>query len=226
MIIMKIAPVCASIGLAVNASLLSCAIAAAAISPGDLVVSELMANPAAVSDTAGEWFELYNTSASSIDINGLVLRDNGSNHHTISNPVPLLLAPGDYRVLGRNGDPASNGGYLPDYIYSDFTLANSSDAIILESGGVEIFRLSYSSGDNFGEAGISMALTQIPQAISAADYSASDLQTVFGSGDRGSPGSGSLGSTEAVAEVPIPAAGLLFCSSLGLLAGIKRRRGA
>lgn len=223
---MKITPVCASIGLAVNASLLSCAIAAAAISPGDIVVSELMANPAAVSDTAGEWFELYNTSATSIDLNGLVLRDNGSNHHTINNPVPLVIAPGDYQVLGRNGDSAANGGYQPDYVYSDFSLANSSDAIILESDGVEIFRLSYSSGDNFGQAGISMALTQIPEVIGAADYVASGEQTVFGSGDRGSPGSGSLGSTETVAEVPLPATGLLFCSSLGLLAGITRRRSA
>ena len=223
---MNITPVFVRIGLAANASLLSCAIAAAPISPGDLVVSELMVNPAAVSDAAGEWIELYNTSASSIDINGLVLRDNGSNHHTISTPAALEIAPGEFRVLGRNADPGSNGGYLADYAYRDFTLANSSDAVILESEGVEIFRLSYSSADNFGQAGISMALTQLLPGISAADYRASELQTVFGNGDRGSPGSGTIGSAQALAEVPLPATGLLFCSSLGLLAGIKRRRPA
>jgi hypothetical protein len=226
MIIMKINPLSARVGLALSLSLLSCTLGAAPISPGDIIVSEVLANPTAVSDSAGEWFELYNTSAVNIDLNGLVLRDSGSNIHTIANSAPLLIAPGAYRVLGRNGDSAANGGYQPDYVYSNFSLSNSSDDIIIESNSIEIFRLSYSSADNFAQAGVSMALSEIPAVISAADYQASGPNIVFGDGDRGSPGTGSLENSNAVSEVPLPAGGLLFCSSLGLLAGIKRRRRA
>ena len=223
---MKKTPLSPRAGLALSLSLLSFTLGAAPINPGDIIVSEILANPAAVADSAGEWFELYNTSAINIDINGLVLRDNGSNNHTIASSTPLLIAPGGYRVLGRSGDSAANGGYLPDYVYSNFSLSNSSDDIILESNGIEIFHLSYSSADNFGQAGVSMVLSEIPAAISAADYQPSGPEIVFGDGDRGSPGTGKLGSTNAVSDVPLPAGGLLFCSSLGLLAGIKRRRSA
>ncbi len=49
--------------------------ASAAIVAGDLVISEVMANPSAVSDTTGEWFEIYNSSGAAIDLNGLILMD-------------------------------------------------------------------------------------------------------------------------------------------------------
>ncbi|NIW44680.1 MAG: hypothetical protein GWN14_16030, partial [candidate division Zixibacteria bacterium] len=54
-------------------------------SPGDLVITEFMANPAAVLDSDGEYVEFYNNTGSAIDINGFTLRDDGTNSHTISN---------------------------------------------------------------------------------------------------------------------------------------------
>jgi hypothetical protein len=107
-------------------------------------------------------------------------------------------------------------------VYKDFTLANSSDAVVIEWHDVEIFNLSYSSGDNFGQAGISMGLTALADSFNAASYLATGPGTVFGDGDRGSPGSGPFAAS--VSEVPVPAAGWLFCSGLGLIAGIKRRQ--
>ncbi len=144
---------------------------AAQLNPGDLVVSELLANPAAVSDTVGEWLELYNATATSLDINGLVLRDNGSNSHTIAAPTALLIDPGAYLVLGRNGDSAANGGYIPDYVYQDFTLSNGSDSIVLEWNQQTIFELSYTSTDGFGESGVSMQLNSLEEMITASSYS-------------------------------------------------------
>jgi hypothetical protein len=198
---------------------------AAQLNPGDLVVSELLANPAAVSDTVGEWLELYNATATSLDINGLVLRDNGSNSHTIAAPTALLIDPGAYLVLGRNGDSAANGGYIPDYVYQDFTLSNGSDSIVLEWNQQTIFELSYTSTDGFGESGVSMQLNSLEEMITASSYSPAEPLALFGAGDRGTPGFGSLGynTTDEVSEVPLPAAGWLFVSSLGLVAGIKRR---
>ncbi len=37
---------------------------------GELIFSEIMQNPSAVSDSAGEWFELHNPTGSAINING------------------------------------------------------------------------------------------------------------------------------------------------------------
>ena len=39
---------------------------AAAATVADLLISEVMVNPAAVSDTRGEWFELYNPTTEEI----------------------------------------------------------------------------------------------------------------------------------------------------------------
>ena len=38
---------------------------------GDLVVTEIMNNPAVVTDNVGEWFEIYNNSGREINLNGL-----------------------------------------------------------------------------------------------------------------------------------------------------------
>ncbi|MEE8058734.1 MAG: lamin tail domain-containing protein [Pseudomonadales bacterium] len=86
----------------------------AAIVPGDLLLTEVMANPAAVSDTNGEWFEVLNTTNSSIDIDGLVLRDNGSNQHTVNNGGALWIGAGKYFVFGRSSDTANNVVYQAD----------------------------------------------------------------------------------------------------------------
>ena len=86
------------------------------VAPGTVFVTELMPNPKAVSDTAGEWFELYNSSPDVwVDINGWTTRDLGSNIHVISVGGPLVIPPLGYVVLGRNGDLATNGGITVDY---------------------------------------------------------------------------------------------------------------
>ncbi|MCE9580532.1 MAG: lamin tail domain-containing protein [Deltaproteobacteria bacterium] len=75
--------------------------------PGDLVITEIMADydaPAGSSgaDTGKEWFEIYNASSHPIDLTGVVLthsRPDGSSvkSHTITNGS---IAPSGYLVLG------------------------------------------------------------------------------------------------------------------------------
>ena len=104
--------------------------------PGSVIVTEIMQNPAFVADAAGEWFEVYNTRATPIDMNGWVIKDNGTNNHTINNGGPLMIPPHGFLVFGRNSDPALNGGYQVDYVVStSFSLVNTTDAIILKAGG-------------------------------------------------------------------------------------------
>lgn len=127
---------------------------------GTIIINEIMQNPAAVSDTDGEWFELYNTTAGAIDIDGWTISDDGSNSHVINNGEPLEVPATGYLVLGNNGDMAMNGGVAVDYVYSSFSLGNADDEIVLaDVGAVEIDRVNYDGGPNFpNPTGASMAL--------------------------------------------------------------------
>jgi len=99
---------------------------------GDIVISEIMKDPVFVTDTHGEWFELQNLTNHPINIAGWKISDLGTNTHTLSNNGQLiLLLPGQRFVLGNDKDPLTNGGVQVDYKYSNFTLGNGADSIIL-----------------------------------------------------------------------------------------------
>jgi len=186
-----------------------------ALLPGDLIISEVMANPAAVSDTYGEWFEIFNASTKTIDLNGLEISDDGSNNHTLNADNPLLFGPGDYFVLGRNLDTTLNGGVMLNYSYSNFTLSNSADAIRLSFNNTVITELSYSAGSDFGTSGQSMAYTLSGYSLTSAEF-------IYGLGDIGTPGTGNLDPAN-VPEVPVPASAWLFASALGMLLRNRRK---
>lgn len=65
--------------------------------PGDLVVTEIMANPATCSDANGEWIEIYVAAEVPVDLDGLTLRDEAQTLGTVAGP--LLVQPGAYVVL-------------------------------------------------------------------------------------------------------------------------------
>jgi len=105
--------------------------------PGDLLITEIMNDPAKVEDTKGEWFEVRNVTAAPIDLKGLVLR-----HQTLAvdpNAAEAIaksvtVPAGGYVVLGNNGDLVTNGGVKVDYVYSSkVTLNNSKDYVALET---------------------------------------------------------------------------------------------
>lgn len=58
-----------------------------------------MNNPVNVTDSYGEWFEMTNTGTDTIDLNGLTLKDDGGDQHTISQMGGLLLEPGSSLFL-------------------------------------------------------------------------------------------------------------------------------
>ncbi len=98
-------------------------------SDGNLIVTEIMYNPNAVSDTSGEWFEIYNTGSSAVNLNGWSIKDQGTDHYTFSDNI--IIIPGDYAVLCKNIDSSVNGGIVCDAGYSSFTLGNTADSIVL-----------------------------------------------------------------------------------------------
>ena len=109
--------------------------------PGDWVITEIMATPAAVSGAAGEWVELYNASGSTMNLNGFELHDDGSDSHFIN--ADIIVPSGARVVLTRNSDLGTNGGVFSAYEYSGFVLGNTQDQVVLSFQGTEIDRFDY-----------------------------------------------------------------------------------
>ena len=153
-----------------------------------IVINEIMQNPNAVSDTNGEWFELYNPSTVDVDIRGWVISDAGTDTHTITSATAVVVPAGGYAVLGRNSNVATNGGVTVAYAYSSFTLGNAADEIILSDGnGNEIDRVEWDGGTTFpNPTGASMSLIS-PTLDNNVGSSWCVATTAFG-GDRGTPG--------------------------------------
>lgn len=165
------------------------AAAGEAANPGDIIINEVMQDPDAVGDSQGEWFELYNTTSSGIDINGWVIRDDAANIHTIDNGTPLVVPAKGYLVLGNNADSTTNGGYHCHYQYSSFTLSNSDDEIVLEEGGLEIARINYDGGPIWPDpTGASMGWLGPPGSYNDGSRWVIEGVASYGDGDWGTPG--------------------------------------
>jgi hypothetical protein len=160
-------------------------------SVGDIVVTEFMNDSDAVSDTVGEWLELYNSTGSDIDLNGWTLKDDGSDSHTFT--TSIIVSAGSYFVMGRGADSTVNGGVNLDHSYGDgvFTMANGADEIVLLSpSSVEIDRIVYGVG-GFPDGGPGFSISLDPNQLAGDNNLAANwcLSTsVFGAGDLGTPG--------------------------------------
>ncbi len=177
---------------AISTSSLAClAILTALAAPAgaQVVIHEILQNPSAVGDSAGEWLELFNPTASAIDIEGWTLQDNDIDSHVIANGGPLLIPAGGFLVLGNNADGATNGGVAVDYEFSGMFLANGADELVLLDGAlVEIDRVEWDGGAAFPDPnGASMALAA-PALDNNVGANWCTAQTIFGAGDRGTPG--------------------------------------
>lgn len=169
-------------------------------SQGDIIITEFMANPAAVADGSGEYIEIYNKRSSSFDLDGFILKDDDSDTHTIVGP--LVIAAESFLVLGINSDSGTNGNMTVDYQYSGFNLTNSNDEIVLTTpGGIEIARVSWTSS-SFGGSGVAEeldALSDVNNSGEAQSSNYSNATSTYGDGDLGSPGS--VGNTD-LSEAP------------------------
>ncbi len=156
---------------------------------GALIVTEVMQNPSAVGDDHGEWFEVYNTTGTPIDLYGLSVYDLGSDDFIVDSPV--VVQPNSHAVLGIDGEQAANGGVVLDYEYSGFTLGNTDDEIVLEHDGVLLDSVAWDGGPGFPDpSGRSMSLGLESYDVNANDDGANWCNGVpaFGAGDLGTPG--------------------------------------
>lgn len=161
---------------------------------GDVVITEIMKDPSFVSDTHGEWFEIQNVSNHVVNIAGWKITDLGSNSHTILNGLQaILLTPGQRFVLGNDADPLTNGGVNVDYKYSNFTLGNGADSILLTSrSALLVDEVDYDDGIFWPDAaGKSLSLNPSAHNVIANDDPANwcEAQSTMAAGntDMGTP---------------------------------------
>ena len=163
-----------------------------AVNPGNVIITEIMQNPKEVSDTNGEWFEIFNTTNEDIDLNNWTIKDNGTNEHVISST--LIIPARGFLVLGRNANSTENGNYFCDYQFESFYLSNTDDEIILlDDIGLEIDRVEYGGGINWpNPEGASMALVNFTfDNNNGSNWTTSQVRQGSYSGqtsDLGSPG--------------------------------------
>lgn len=171
---------------------------AVAAAPGELVVNEVMFNPAG-SEPNEEWFEIYNTSSAPKLLSGLTLASSGRRTHVVPPSPELTIAPHDFALFVRNRAAASTVR-LPNaagaYEYGagmtgtqGIVLTNgSTGSITLLVGTTEIASVAYGS---FG-LGNNGASIQRKTLTTAASSLASDWCTAHtawsGGNGMGTPG--------------------------------------
>ncbi|MEL6179359.1 MAG: lamin tail domain-containing protein, partial [Myxococcota bacterium] len=113
---------------------------------GEIEITEVMYNPAEISDNVGEWVELYNITFGDRNLSGCVLKDDPMDE---GSPLTgVVLGTGAYGIIGRSTDPANFGGVTPLGTFN-FGLNNDGDSLILECDGIEFDRLDYTNGGDF-----------------------------------------------------------------------------
>jgi hypothetical protein len=159
---------------------------------GDLLITEFMANPSAVSDANGEWFEVYNNSGVTVGIGDLILADNAGSHTVNSTAT---IAADSYAVFCNNSDSGTNGGVTCDYEYgSDLNLGDGGDVITLEYGGVTFDEVDYGSAVSAWSisSGYSLSLAHGELIFDDSDNDTEDYwcdsSTSMSGGDYGTPG--------------------------------------
>lgn len=148
-----------------------------------LIITEIMRDPEHVSDTIGEWFEVYNPNDFPVDLQGWIIRDHDTNYHVIGDSV--AVAPRGYAVLGRD---ATNPGPTHAYVYDNVVMHNGNDQLVLANPtGTTVDQVSWNNDEFPAVPGASMALRSV-HVNNDAGESWCVSSTAFGAGDFGTPG--------------------------------------
>lgn len=191
----------------------------------DLIITEFLADALAVGDAEGEYFELFNSGATAIDVGSLTIGDDGSDSLNLTSFAGVFINPGAFVVFGNEPNPPATHVDVDYSTVGSFFLSNGADEIVVTdtATGTQLARVDYFDGDTFGD-GIANVLNNTANAVGgvtqASDYIAEvAANNTLTNGDTGSPGI--AGST--VIGIPEPSTGLV----LGLVAGfgmIRRKR--
>jgi len=164
---------------------------------GAVVISEFMDEPSGIDAAAGEWIELYNTTALDIDLIGWQMSDSEGEGFVIyqSTVVPAM----GFAILAVDDDPAANGG-LPwvdfEYSYDSFMLRSyDPDDMVLSMDDYEIDEMEYANSSPWeSQVGQSNFLDPAALDADANDdeenwcLTPDDAEYEYGAGNFGTPG--------------------------------------
>jgi hypothetical protein len=159
---------------------------------GQLVISEFMADPTKVADSAGEWIELY--ARTDLDLNGLQLSNGGTGVRTLTSSTCLRVPTGGFAVLARNGDPALNGGITAPVDTFGFALSQSAatqeapHSLVLLMQATELDRATWTSAPAGASTQLSATALATPTNDAPSSFCVAPPATTYGLGDRGTPG--------------------------------------
>jgi hypothetical protein len=157
---------------------------------GNLIITEIMFDPLALTDAQGEWVEIYNTTSKRINLNGLRLLDNSS---TITVNQDIFLSPSSYFVIAKTASAVEN----PDFISSSLNLANTGELLkLVAPSELEIAWVDYALiiQAMSTPAGSSLNLSRNKYTADEAKLPQSwCLGTgIYHTGDKGTPGTANL----------------------------------
>jgi len=158
---------------------------------GALMITEIMSNPDALSDTEGEWFEIYNPTDSTIQLQNLVIvKDDDS--HVVADDISIPS--GGYYVMARTAQAVSGDAYVYG---SAFSLNNTGAVLGLQtygtngSDGLSITSVDYNTGNNY-PSGTGVSIQLSANTLNAGDENLGSnwcLSTdAYSTGDLGTPG--------------------------------------
>jgi len=157
-----------------------------------IIITEFLADPDAVFDADGEWFEIYNPTSSSINLKDWKYCDDDCSETKIIDS-DLIIASKSYLVFAKKNDVAINGGVHVDFQISNLSLVNTADSIAFyKPDGLEGFdlidRVDYSKSGGWPiSPGKSAILNDLALDNSvSANWSLSTQ--IYGLGDYGTPG--------------------------------------
>lgn len=159
-------------------------------SAGDLILTEVMADPAVVGDTAGEWFEVLATA--DVDLNGLQAgAEFGTPLLTVTQARCLRVTAGSHVLFARSTMSGANGGLPPGALTFGFSLANDPGSLFIGVDDALLDRVAWTSSPT----GASLQLEPEDQDDRLNDALATtgcEGTTMYGTGDRGTPGAANL----------------------------------
>ncbi len=169
----------------------SCTLPPSGAAFGDLVITEVLRDPAG-DDADKEWFEVENTTGTAISLLGWSFSDDGADGFLVTQAV---VVPANGRlVLGETTVAADNGGAPVSYGYGgNMTMGNGEDELVVSSPeGLEVDRVAWDNGTLFPDpAGATMSLQPGTDATgndTGSSWCASSAPTYGTNGDLGSPG--------------------------------------
>jgi len=159
---------------------------------GELLITEIMYNPDTLSDTAGEWFEVYNNSDRAINIQDLILGRDDASRHIITDSI--VLQPSAYFIFKKTSlATGSSSGYVYG---TDILLPNNGALLSIYNAGTIadpgelIVSVDYGGADFPEGTGASIILD--PNLLNPADAVLGTSWCIssspFATGDLGTPG--------------------------------------